>query len=392
MNKYEIISNRALGLKPSLTLEISALAQSLKTQGRDICSLSAGEPDFETPKFITEAAIKALRQGITKYGPAGGDPELREAIAIKLKEVNNIASKAENILITNGGKQAIFNLFQVVLDPGDEVIILSPYWLSYPEMTKFAKALPICIETNPEEGFKIQISKIEENITEKTKLLILNSPCNPTGRLMSRNELESIAEIMRKHKRLLVMSDEIYEFLISNDETHYSLSAIAPDLKERIFIVNGFAKAWAMTGWRIGYLQGNSNIIKKAIALQSQSTSNVCSFAQKGALEAINKAPRGIKNMITSYNYRRKLLTDGIKRIKGLNVISQEGAFYAFPCLHKGMPSSLEFCKEALEKEGLAIIPGIAFGNDRCVRISCSTSEETISEGLNRLERLVMRM
>ncbi len=389
MNKYQSISERALGLEPSLTLEISALAQSLKKQGKDICSLSAGEPDYETPGFIIEAAVTALRKGETRYGPAGGDTELREAIATKLMEVNNIASKAENVLITNGGKQAIFNLFQVVLDPGDEVIIISPYWLSYPAMTRFAKAIPIFINTDPESGFRLDITQIEEKITDKTKLLIINSPCNPTGRVMSLSELEAIVEIMRRHKRLLAMSDEIYEFLISNKEKHYSLSSLAPDLQERIFTVNGFAKAWAMTGWRIGYLHGNSNIINKAIALQSQSTSNVCTFAQKGALEAIQKSPRGIEDMINSYNNRRRILIEGIKRIKGLTVQSQEGAFYSFPHLNKRIPNSLEFCKTALEEEGLAIIPGIAFGNDRCIRISCSTSEEIINEGLNRLEKVV---
>ncbi len=392
MNNTDSISQRALELKPSLTLEISALAQSLKNQGKDICSLSAGEPDFDTPDFIKDAAIRAIKEGQTKYGPAGGDPELREAIAYKLKTVNNILTTSENVQITNGGKQAIFNLIQVLLNPGDEVLIPCPYWVSYPAITRFANAIPIFVDSYPETGFELDINKLEQNITNKTKLIILNSPCNPSGRIMNLEELNKIAEVLRRHKHIYVLSDEIYEFLISPNEKHYSLSGIAPDLIDRVFIVNGFAKAWAMTGWRVGYLQGNVEIIKKAIALQSQSTSNVCTFAQKGAIAAIKNSPKGIDFMINSYNERRNKLTVAIKDIKNLQLESQHGAFYAFPSLNKDLPDSLEFCKMALEREGLAIIPGIAFGNDRCIRISCSVSEEIINEGIQRLTNLIQNL
>ncbi len=389
MIKNDLISKRALGLKPSLTLEISALAQSLKKQGKDICSMSAGEPDFETPEFIVQATQKALKDGETKYGPAAGDPALREAIALKLTEINNVPSNPENILITNGGKQSIFNLIQVLINPGDEVIVPSPYWLSYPEIIRFAEGIPVFVESSPKDGFALNIKYLEQKINQKTKLLIINSPCNPTGQVMGIDKLQSIASLLRKYPNVFVISDEIYEFLISDEVKHYSLSSIAPDLTDRIFIVNGFAKSWAMTGWRIGYLRGKIDFVNKAVALQSQSTSNVCTFAQKGALAAIKENPRGMEYMIKSYNTRRKVLCNGLKEIKGLTLEPQQGAFYAFPCLNEKLPSSLAFCKYALEKAGLAIIPGAAFGNDRCIRISCSVSKQTISNGLSRLSNII---
>ena len=386
------ISKRALGLKASMTLEISSLAQELKKSGKNICSLSAGEPDFDTPTFIIEAAKKALDEGITRYGPAAGDPCLREAIAHKLSTINKVTSTKENILITNGGKQAIFNLFQVLLDPGDEVLIPSPYWLSYPDIARFAQAKPIIVDALAETGFSLDINKMESQITPKTKILILNSPCNPTGKVMKLKELEAIAELIRRHPHIYVVSDEIYEFIISEEESHISIAQLAEDIKERVFIVNGFAKAWAMTGWRIGYLYGNKAIIKKATALQSQSTSKVCSFAQKGALAAVQEQPKGIDYMINSYNKRRILLNEGLMGIKELVVHKQSGAFYSFPQLTGCLPSSLDFCKMALEEEGLAMVPGIAFGQDTCIRLSCSASDETIHDGLNRLKRLIERL
>ena len=378
-----------MALKPSLTLEITAKAKSLIEQGVDICALSAGEPNFETPAFIIEETIKALKNGVTKYGPAAGDPELRKAIAEKLVKTNNVPTSIENILVTNGGKQAIYNLFQVILNPGDEVLIPVPYWLSYPEMVLLAGAKPIFIKSNQSNGFKLQIDQLESHISEKTRLLILNSPNNPTGLVLNKEEMESIAEFLRKHPKILLMSDEIYEFLLAENEVHYSFAAIAPDISERIFTVNGFAKAWAMTGWRIGYLAGASEVIKKATALQSQSTSNVCSFAQRGALVALQGPKEPIKEMIKDYNYRRKILTSGLKMIDGISLTNPQGAFYAFPEIRKGELSSIEFCKLALDKVGLSIIPGIAFGDDKCVRISCASSSEKINDGLNRLKNLM---
>ena len=389
MPQPSFISDRAVALKPSMTLAISARAKALKKEGKNICSLSAGEPDFDTPEFIVEAAIKALKDGITRYGPAAGDPALREAIALKLSQTNKIPTKAEQVLITNGGKQAIFNLFQVILNPGDEVIIPSPYWLSYPEIVKLTGAKPIIINSSPEEGFKINIELLESSINSKTRLIILNSPCNPTGRLTQPNEMKLIADILRKNPNVKIMTDEIYEFLIAENEKHFSFGSIAPDLKDRIFTVNGFAKSWAMTGWRIGYLSGNLEVINSAIALQSQSTSNVCSFAQRGALAALQGPLDSIGYMVEKYNSRRTLLVNGLKKIKGITIVPPKGAFYAFPQLPNGYPDSISFCKLALERVGLAMIPGCAFGDDSCVRLSCAVSSHNISDGINRLKEFM---
>ncbi len=383
------ISIRALSIKPSLTLEISAKAKELKAEGKNICSLSAGEPDFNTPEFIVNATLKALKDGITRYGPAAGDPELREAIAHKQSNINKVPTKIENVLVTNGGKQAIYNLFQVVLNPGDEVLIPSPYWLSYPEIALLAGAKPIKIQSSTKDNFKININSLEESVTEKTRLLIINSPSNPTGCVLTVKEMENISEFLRRHPRILLMSDEIYEFLIASDQIHHSFAKIAPDLKNRVFTVNGFAKAWAMTGWRIGYLTGNAEVIKNAIALQSQSTSNVCSFAQKGAIAALQGSKDCVHEMAEIYNNRRSLIVERLKKIENISFVRPNGAFYVFPEISFEKLDSISFCKLALEKVGLAIVPGIAFGNDKCIRISYAASNEMINDGIDRLETLL---
>ncbi len=383
------LSEKAIALNPSLTLAISARAKALIGQGRDICSLSAGEPDFDTPGFIVEAAIKALREGITRYGPAAGDPELREAVATKLTRVNQIPTHFNEVLITNGGKQAIYNLLQIILNPDDEVLIPAPYWLSYPEMVRLAGAKPVCLDSSPEKGFQLDFDLLESSINKKTRLIILNSPGNPSGRVMPLEEMKVISEILKKHQQIMVLSDEIYEFLLADGHIHQSFAAIAPELKQRIFTVNGFAKGWAMTGWRVGYLSGNQEVIKAAIALQSQSTSNVCSFAQRGALAALQGSFECVKDMAKSYNKRRELLTKGLRSLQGITLIPPKGAFYAFPQLPQECTGSIDFCNRALEEVGLAIVPGAAFGQDRCVRISCAVSEKAISDGLNRLSDLL---
>ena len=383
------LSARAVALKPSLTLAIGAQAKALQRAGRDICSLSAGEPDFDTPDFIVEATRQALRDGITRYGPAAGDPELREAVAEKLSSGNGIATSPEQVLITNGGKQAIYNLFQVLLNPGDEVLLPAPYWLSYPEMAALAGAKVKLIPTQAEEGFRLDLAAVEAAISPRSRLLVLNSPGNPTGRVMKRQELEDVAELVRRHPQLLVMSDEIYEFLLAEGEQHHSFAAIAPDLADRCFTVNGFAKGWAMTGWRLGYLAGHQDVIKAAAALQSQSTSNVCSFAQRGALAAIQGPRACVSAMAESYNRRRQLLTEGLQAIEGITLVEPRGAFYAFPQLPESAGGSMDFCRRALEQAGLAVVPGLAFGNDRCIRLSCAVSRETIRDGLSRLTQLL---
>ena len=389
MSRPPSLSSRAEALQPSLTLAISARAKALQQEGRNICSLSAGEPDFGTPSFIVEASIQALRDGVTRYGPAAGDPALREAIAGKITSENGIPTSAAEVLVTNGGKQAIYNLFQVLLNPGDEVLIPSPYWLSYPEMARLAGARPVSVPSSAADGFRLDLQALEAAITPATRLLVINSPGNPTGRVLSLDELQQLAELVRRHPRLLVMTDEIYEYLLDQGITHHSFAALAPDLRDRCFMVNGFAKGWAMTGWRLGYLSGPAAVIKAASALQSQSTSNVCSFAQRGAIAAIEGSRDCVREMAGSYNQRRSMLVDGLKRLPGITLIPPSGAFYAFPQLPEACGDSVSFCQRALEQEGLAIVPGGAFGDDRCVRLSCAVSRETIADGLSRLARLL---
>lgn len=389
MSRPLSLSSRAEALQPSLTLAISARAKALQQEGRDICSLSAGEPDFDTPEFIVEASVEALRNGMTRYGPAAGDPTLRELIASKISKENGIPTSAAEVLVTNGGKQAIYNLFQVLLNPGDEVLIPAPYWLSYPEMARLAGARPVAVPSSADDGFRLDLNALEAAITPASRVLIINSPGNPTGRVLSRDELLAIAELVRRHPRLVVMSDEIYEYLLDDGVTHDSFASLAPDLQDRCFIVNGFAKGWAMTGWRLGYLSGPESVIKAASALQSQSTSNVCSFAQQGAIAALT-APRDcVQTMAESYNRRRSFLVAGLQAMSGITLVPPQGAFYAFPQLPEGCGDSMSFCRRALEDEGLAIVPGVAFGDDRCVRVSCAVSRETITDGLARLARLL---
>ena len=383
------LSYRAKALKPSLTLEIAARAKALQGEGRNICSLSAGEPDFDTPEFIVEAARRALLDGYTRYGPAGGDPELRAAVAEKLSRENGLATKPNEVMITNGGKQAIYNLFQVLLNPGDQVLIPAPFWLSYPEIAALAGADVVTVPSSAADGFVLDLAQLEASITPKSRLLVLNTPGNPTGRVMAKDELLALADVLRRHPQLLVMSDEIYEYLLAEGHSHHSLAALAPDLRDRCFTVNGFAKGWAMTGWRLGYLAGHADVIRAAAALQSQSTSNVCSFAQRGALAAIQGSRQCVQDMAGSYNGRRKLLVSGLQAMDGITLVPPQGAFYAFPQLPDHITDSMEFCRRALDVEGLAVVPGAAFGDGRCIRLSCAVSRETISDGLERLSRVL---
>ena len=385
----DFLSERILSIKPSLTLEISEKAKQLKAKGRDICNLSAGEPDFEAPKEVIEATTEAILKGFTKYGPAAGDIDLRKAIANKLSTQNNIDLEFENVMITNGAKQAIFNLFQVLLNKGDEVIIPSPYWLSYPQIVKLAGGKPIILDSSAEQGFKIDIEKLKSKISSRTKFIIINSPNNPTGKILDKNELLGIAEIVRKNENINVLSDEIYELILKKGCEHLSLTSLAKDLKNRIFTVNGFAKGWAMTGWRVGYLVGRKDVIKASASLQSQSTSNVCSFVQKGAIAALKMDKVFFEQINAKYDERREILYKELIKINNIYLKSPNGAFYAFPKLPNKNISSLDFCKKAIDNFGLVIIPGIAFGDDQCVRISCATSKENILEGISRFKNAI---
>ena len=379
------LSARARALQPSLTLEIAARAKALRAEGEDICSLSAGEPDFDTPAFIRQAAADALEAGHTRYGPVAGEPALREAIAAKLSQENGVPTRLDQVLVSNGGKQALFNLFQVLLDPGHEVLLPVPYWLSYPEMVRLAGATPKLLPSSAATGFRLDPAQLEAAISPASRLLVLNSPSNPTGVVLRREELEEIAAVVRRHPQLGVVCDEIYEYLVAPGHRHHSFAAVAPDLADRTFVVNGFAKGWAMTGWRIGWLAGAKEVVAAASALQSQSTSNVCSFAQFGALAAITGSRDCVRGMAARFDQRRRLLSDGLAAIPDLSLVNPEGAFYAFPDVSAWGLDSLTLCRRLLEDEGLAVVPGAAFGDDRCIRLSCAASESTITDGLARL-------
>ena len=384
------LSKRALSIEPSLTLQISAKANQLAKEGKDICNLSAGEPDFDAPNEILKATSEAIFDGYTKYGPASGDLELRKAIAEKLQTQNNLNVEYENVMVTNGAKQAIYNLFQVLLNDGDEVIIPAPYWLSYPQMVRLAGGKPVFLNSSAEDGFKINIQDLKSKISPKTKFIIINSPNNPTGRVMPKEELLQIAELVRENKNINILSDEIYELILKKEFKHLSLASLATDLKERIFIINGFAKGWAMTGWRVGYLVGQKDVIKASSALQSQSTSNVCSFVQRGALEALKINREFFLEINSHYDLRREVLYKRLKNIEGLFIYPPNGAFYAFPRLPNNSMTSVAFCKRILNDYGLVVVPGKPFGDDQCIRISCASSKEKIIDGLTRLEKGVL--
>jgi len=386
------LSARAGALQPSLTLSIAAKARQLLADGQDICSLSAGEPDFETPAFIRQAACEALEAGHTRYGPVAGEPALRAAIAAKLSVENQVPTRAEQVLVTNGGKQALFNLFQVLLNPGDEVLLPSPFWLSYPEMAQLAGASVRYLPSDPARGFRLDPADLDAAITPASRLLVLNSPGNPTGMVLSKAELEALAAVLRRHPQLVVVCDEIYEYLLAPGHRHHSFAAVAPDLADRVFIVNGFAKGWAMTGWRIGWLAGPKEVIVAASALQSQSTSNVCSFAQFGALAAITGPRDCVTAMAAQFSERRTLLGDGLQAIPGVRLVAPEGAFYAFPDVRAWGLDSMTLCNRLLEEVGLAVVPGVAFGDDRCIRLSCAAAPATLGDGLERLRRFAARL
>lgn len=381
------LSARVGALEPSLTLAIAARARQLRNEGHDICSLSAGEPDFDTPAFIRRAAAEALEAGHTRYGPAAGEPALRQAIAGKTSRENGVPTRAEQVLVTNGGKQALYNLFQVLLDPGDEVVLPAPYWLSYPEMARLAGARVILVPGEARDGFRLHADRLEAAIGPASKLLVLNSPSNPTGTVLSRADLEAIAAVVRRHPSLAVVCDEIYEYLLTPGVEHHSFAAVAPDLADRTFLVNGCAKSWAMTGWRIGWLTGNETVVAKATALQSQSTSNVCTFAQYGALAALEGSRDCVAEMAARFAERRQLLTEGLRALPGVTLAPPSGAFYAFPDVSAWGLDSMTLCRRLLEEVGLAVVPGAAFGEDRCIRLSCAASPETIRDGLDRLAR-----
>ncbi len=385
------ISARASGVTPSLTLAIDAKAKQLKAEGLDVVGFGAGEPDFDTPQHIKEAAWKALSSGFTKYTPSSGLLALRQAVVEKFKKDNGIEFEPNQIIISNGGKHACFNAIMATCQKNDEVIIPSPYWVSYPEMVKIADAIPIFVQTTEEEEFKITPEKLEKAITPRTRLLILNSPNNPTGTVYSADELKALGEVCIKHG-ILIMSDEIYEKLVYDNTAYTSIASISPEIKAHTIIVHGLSKAYSMTGWRIGIIAAPLPIAKVIAAVQSHSTSNPVSFAQMGAIEALTGPQDHLSVWIQEYSRRRSYAWKKLSSIPGISCVNAKGAFYLFPNISKTGFKSVEFAARLLEEERVAVVPGIAFGSDDNVRISYAISMEQIIKGLDRIEHFCKRV
>ena len=379
-------AERAQQLQPSLTLAISAKARDLQHQGKDVCSLSTGEPDFPTPSFICRAAAEAMKAGHTCYGPAAGEPALREAIANKLQQDNKLAYGPDEVMVSNGAKQALYTLFQVLLNPGDEVIVPAPYWLSYPPMVHLAGGRCVIVPTRQDENHQLGAAALAQAITPHTRLLVLNSPANPTGTVYPEQALAELAGVLRRHPHVAVVSDEIYEYILYDQSRHMSFGAVAPDLAERTFVVNGFSKNWAMTGWRLGYLAGPQPVLGKAVALQSQSTSNVCSFVQYGGLAALHGSRACVHTMVAAFARRRQVVLQALDAMEHVQGLAPQGAFYAFLNIAATNLSSVVFCERLLAEAGVAIVPGAAFGDDHAVRLSFATDLTTLQRGLERLQ------
>ncbi len=380
-----IISKRVSGISPSVTLAITAKAKQMQKDGIDVVGFGAGEPDFDTPDNIKDAAIKAIESGFTKYTPSGGIPELKQAVCDKLKKDNGIDYKPSEVLISCGGKHTLYNIMEALLENGDEAILPSPYWVTYEEQIKMAGAKPVIVDTS-KTGFKLTAASVEKALTKKTKLLILNSPSNPTGMTVDEKEQRKIAELAVKHK-FFVISDEVYEFLVYDKRKNLSIASLGEDIKKLTLTVNAVSKTYSMTGWRIGYCAGPAEIIKAMDNLQSHSTSNPCSIAQKAALEALTGPQDFLREWVKAFDERRKYMVTRLNKIKGIKCLMPEGSFYTFPDISGTGMKSMEFTEKLLEEAKVAVVPGRDFGADKNVRLSYACSMENIKKGLDRIEK-----
>lgn len=394
------LSRKAQAIEPSLTLAITAKAKEMKEKGIDVISFSAGEPDFNTPKNIINAAIKAMEDGNTKYTSVNGILQLREAICKKFKDDNGLEYNPSQIVVSTGAKQSLANTFLAILNPGDEVIVSTPYWVSYPELIKLADGKPVFVEGDEKSNYKFTKENLEKAVTAKTKAIVLNTPNNPTGTIYNKEELEVIADFAKKYN-IIIISDEMYEKLIYDNENHISIASLSKDAYERTIVINGLSKSYAMTGWRIGYCAASEKIAKLMISIQSHVTSNVCSITQYAALEALNGPQNEITKMINEFEKRRNYMINRIESIDNLSIVKPKGAFYIMinieNCLGKEingkiLNDSIEFCASLLENEKLAVIPGKAFGLNNYIRVSYATSMEAIKEGLNRIESFIKKL
>ncbi|HAR64024.1 MAG TPA: aspartate aminotransferase [Candidatus Margulisbacteria bacterium] len=392
-----VISKKARGIQPSATLAISAKAKQMESQGIDVVGFGAGEPDFDTPENIKKMGIEAISGGDTKYTPVSGTNELKKAIAAKFKKDNNLEYEISQISVGCGAKHSIYNILIVLCDPGDEVLIPAPYWVSYPEQVKLADGVPVFIRTDDSTSFKINAELLRNSITPKTKVLILNSPSNPTGMIYTKEELIELAQVIKEHK-LIVISDEIYEKLTYDGNKYVSIASLDEEIKALTVVVNGVSKSYAMTGWRIGYIAGPKEIITAVNNLQSHSTSNPTSISQKASVEAITGPQEAVEVMRKAFDERRKYVVAELNRIPGVSCLMPEGAFYVFPNISglfgkfyngKIISNSMDFSALLLEEAHVAVVPGIEFGNDNCVRLSYATSMLSIKKGIERISDFV---
>jgi len=390
-------SHRIQAVKTSLTLEITALANELKAKGEDIIGFGAGEPDFDTPDNVKQAAIRAIQENDTRYTPVGGTNELKDAVIHKLKQDNGLDYQKNQIVVSCGAKHSFFNLAQVLWDKGDEVLVPAPYWVSYPEMILLAGGTPVIVQTSVQTGFKVTPEHINSAVTPHTRAIIINSPSNPTGSAYSRKELEGIAECALKHN-LLIISDEIYEKIVFDGFKQTSIASLSKEVRKNCVVINGMSKCYAMTGWRIGYLAAEPEIAAQITKLQSQSTSNPTSISQAASIEALTGPQDDVVRMVEEFTHRRNILMDLLAEIEGVTCYRPAGSFYTFPdfsayygksCHGETVQGSVEFARFLLQTAKVALVPGIAFGADDNVRLSFATSQEVIREGIGRIAKAV---
>ncbi len=389
------LSNRVQRIKPSPTLAISAKAKALKAAGRDIIELGAGEPDFDTPEHIKEAAIKAIHDGFTKYTAVDGTPGLKQAIIAKFERDNTLQYTPEQVLVSCGGKQSFFNLAQALLNAGDEVIIPAPYWVSYPDMVLLADATPIIIEAGIDQGFKISPDQLEEAITPNTRLCVLNSPSNPTGVAYTRSELAALGEVLRRYPQVLIATDDMYEHILWAAEPFSNILNVCPDLYDRTIVLNGVSKAYSMTGWRIGYAAGPLPLLKAMTKIQSQSTSNPTSISQVAAQAALDGDQSCITQMLYAFKERHDYLVSALNGIHGVKCIESQGAFYAFPSVqgvinsHPNASDDIALSDLLLNEADVALVPGSAFGAPGYVRLSYATSMDNLQTAIQRIKKVL---
>ncbi|RMG53425.1 MAG: pyridoxal phosphate-dependent aminotransferase [Gammaproteobacteria bacterium] len=388
------LSSRVQRVKPSPTLAVTALAAQLRREGRDVIGLGAGEPDFDTPEHIKQAAIEAIRAGQTKYTPVDGTPELKQAIIDKFARDNGLDYTAEQILVSSGGKQSFYNLCQALLDEGDEVIIPAPYWVSYPDMVLLADGTPVIVSAGQDQGFKLRPEQLEAAITEKTRLFVINSPSNPTGVAYGEDELRALGEVLLRHPQVLIATDDMYEHILFGGRRFVNIVNACPELKERTVVLNGVSKAYSMTGWRIGYAAGPAPLIAAMKKIQSQSTSNPASISQAASVAALNGDQSCVQEMLTAFEQRHAFVVERLNAIEGVSCLPSDGTFYSFPNIEGalerlGIADDTEFGKRLLEEANVAVVPGAAFGLPGHVRLSFATSMENLEKALGRIAAFV---